>query len=568
MNSPPDVTADAPFGRNDEAAFDRLEDALELGEDHHLPDERGARRIDNPNGVRIEPREDLQGLVCRLSETLEEQLRARLVHEGTVLERQTIGTLAAGDAFAFRTPLSAGQQYDVLIDAGADREYTRGRAEVEYPVEGERLAAVAGVYSRDGATSDAYRYNVAAIAPLETPYDPVADADFDRPAATETVDVVESDAIDHDGDLAAEIRAYVGTGTEPVEFVLPAGSYDWSSGLALSQPIEYVEIRGDPRASLEVRSHEPDAAFEFGEWDASAPPQKVVVRNVDVDIADAESRDCGLILANVGRAVIDNVELVGTRWRHGPDGGDRYTLLVNTWDADAESLVRNVSLPDGAVADTEEGAVGHEIGFSADPPHEGRNVWQRCFVAGYVDNGFYTANSPGENVLEECVAANCGNGNVRPGINDAVRDCRIVLDRGSDQRYPGAGLWLNGGRPVAERITIAAPDAGNDVVRVNSGADGGVITDLDVTTGADAPSPTLRCTATSETDPVGVRIENFVLKDASSVTTTDDGDPVPSVRIARPDVELADGVIEATHRDPIGGDRDPDLENVDVREGQ
>lgn len=566
MSDPPEVTADTPFGWTDESAFGRLENTLELGEDQPLSDESGAGRIANANGVRVEPREDLQGLACRLSGELDGQLRAFLVRGGTVLERQTIGTLTPGDAFAFHTPLSAGRQYDVLIDAGADREYTRGRAEVDYPVEGDRLAAVAGVYSRGGATSDTYRYNVAAIAPLETPYCPVADADIGRPAATETVDVVESDAIDHDGDLAAEIRAYVGTATAPVAFVLPEGSYDWSAGLALSQPIEYVEIRGEPRATLEVRSHEPDTAFEFGEWDASTPPQRVVVRNVDVDIADAESRDCGLILANVGRAVIDNVALVGTRWRHGPDGGDRYTLLVNTWDGDGESLVRNVSLPDGAVADADEGSVGHEIAFSADPPHVGRTVWQRCFVAEYVDNGFYTANSPGTNVLEECVAANCGNGNVRPGANDAVRDCRIVLDRGSDQRYPGAGLWLNGGRPVVERVAIAAPDAGNDVVRVNSGADGGLITDLAVSTGPDVPSPTLRCTATPETDPVGVRIENFALEDASTVTTTDDGDPVPAVRIARPDVELADGVVETSHRDAIGGDCEPVLENVDVRE--
>ncbi|MDG5762055.1 hypothetical protein QA600_22330 [Natronococcus sp. A-GB1] len=506
-------------------------------------------------GVRIRTKHAVNGLECRVSTETTGVTTAYLTDDtGTVLDEQSIA--GTGETVSFDTDLTADTIYWVVCDAdGVD--YARGRAAVDYPITSNSLEALNGIYSGDLQSTD-YRYCIDRIRPTDVT-NGLTGSLTSRPLDVTTIDVTSHPEIDEDGDLVAELLAYI-TSLDEVnhEFVLPMGSYSWNTEFQLSDPIEYLEIRGDPRATLEVRDHSVDVAFELGTWADDNPPQHVALRNLDVDIADEPERDAGLITAHVGRCLIDNVELVGERWRHGPAGGGRYTCLINTRDPDAFSMIRNLSFPDGEIADSDEPSVGHSIGFSADPPHEGITLWQQCYVEEYVDNGFYVSNSVGENLVVRGAAVNCGNGTLRIGADDEARDCKVILDAASDQIYPGAGLWFQGGEPLAERIDIDGSDAQNDILRINSDADGGHISGLDLFCGPPVDAPAIRCTYTSGTDPSGVLIENFTVED---VTTANDNG---SVSIRRPDITLSSGEIDAENRPTLGGGYDPDLDDVEL----
>ncbi|AGB39308.1 hypothetical protein [Natronococcus occultus] len=543
--------------------------ALELGDDE---EGQSWSSLDDRSGVRLLATESADALECRLSGETEGVTRAYLTDDdGDVLDDRSIAGLDAGETFVLNGSLEADTHYRVLCDADGE-SFVRGRTEIEYPIASDVLEATHGIYGGD-LESDSYRYCVDRIEPtepVESEPEPVS-----APTPTEsthglvaevmtppddvtTVDVVAESSIDENGDLAAEILSYIGSQSEVNhEFVLPMGSYTWNTEFVVFDPIEYLEIRGKPRATLEIRDHGVDIAFLLGQWATNNPPKHVALRNLDVDIDDQAERDAGLISAHVGRCLIDNVELVGERWRHGPHGGDRYTCMINTRDPNALSLIRNFGLPDGEIADSSQPSVGHSIGCSADPPHEGINIWDRCYVEDYVDNGLYVRNSEGENFVDHSMAVNCGNGNIRIGAADEARDCKILLDGGSDQTYPGAGLWLNGGEAIAERIEIDGSDAQNDIVRVNSDADGGHIKDLDLFCGPNVQAPAIRCTETSSTNNRGLTIEDF---DVEDITTAAGG----SVRIRRSDVTLTNGTIDASYRPALTGYGDPDLEDVDM----
>ncbi|TYL39423.1 hypothetical protein CV102_08855 [Natronococcus pandeyae] len=514
--------------------------------------------LTEPSGVRIHATEAVDGLECRISAATEGITTAFLTDDaGTVLDQRSLENLAAGDVFELDAELEADETYRILCDADGQR-YVRGRAAVDYPIASDSLIATHGVFS-GAALSSSYRYCIDRIQPAGSNRG-LTTALETRPTDVTIVNVVDHPSIDADGDLSAEILAYLEAQDETNHaFVLPTGTYTWNTEFDLDGPHEYFEISGDPRATLQVRDHDVDLAFLFGRWGNTNPPRHVVLRNLDVDIDDQPERDAGLLIAHVDRCLIDNVELVGQRWRHGPEGGDRYTCMLNTRDEALLSIVRNLSLPDGDLEDSSLSSVGHSIGISADPPHNGLNIWAQCYVEEFVDNGLYVRNSPGDNIVTHSMAVNCGNGNIRLGEADESRDCRIRLDEGANQAHPGAGLWLNGGQPIAERTAIDGSDAGNDIVRVNSGADGGHIRGLRVFCGPEVRAPTVRCTYTSETDLQGVLIEDFEIHDISEASNH------PSVRIRRPDVTLRDGVLDVPNRPALGGSEQPELDNVEIR---
>ncbi|MFU8870166.1 MAG: hypothetical protein ACNA7R_19995, partial [Natronococcus sp.] len=566
------IVAEGGSTQSDESESEPTEPevpALDLGDDE---EGQSWRSLNDRSGVRLLATGSVDALECRLSAETDGVTTAYLTDDGgDVLDERSIAGLEAGDAFVLTGDLEAGEAYRVVCDAGGE-SFVRGRTAIEYPIESDFLEATHGIYGGD-YESDSYRYCVDRIEPTEpdarepapepAPTPSAATHGLmaeltNRPDDVTTVDVVAEPSIDESGDLAAEILSYIDSrGTVNHEFVLPMGSYTWNTEFVVFDPIDYLEIRGEPRATLEIRSHGVDRAFLLGRWATNNPPEHIVLQNLDVDIDDQRERDAGLISAHVGRCLLDNVELVGERWRHGPYGGDRYTCMINTRDPNALSLIRNLSLPDGEVTDPNRSSVGHSIGCSADPPHEGINIWDRCYVEDYVDNGLYVRNSVGENFVEHSMAVNCGNGNIRIGAADEARDCKILLDGGSDQTYPGAGLWLNGGEAIAERIEIDGSDAQNDIVRVNSDADGGHIKDLELFCGPDVQAPAIRCTETSSTTNRGLLIEDF---DVEDITTAAGG----SVRVRRSDVTLRNGTIDASYRPALTGYGNPDVDDVDM----
>ena len=527
-------------------------DTLGLGSD-----EEAQSGYTDWSGIRIQATEPIRGLQCRLSGETDVTAAYLTDDSGNILRQQSIEGFNPGDTFVFDVELEADDVCWVLCDSDGE-SYTRGRAAADYPLESELVSVTHGIFAGESLTAN-YRYCIDQIQTTLAGGGLTSSLE-NRSLEVTTVNVVEEPSIDENGDLAAELLAYLSAQSEVNhEFVLPAGTYSWNSEFVLYDPIEYLEIRGEPRATLQVRDHSVNVAFELGSWADDNPPQHVVLQDFDLDIADQSERDAGFITAHVGRCLIDNVELVGSRWRHGPEGGGRYTCLINTRDPEMLSMVRNLSFPDGEIADSSEPSVGHSIGFSADPPHEGINLWQQCYVEDYVDNGFYVSNSDGENLIVHGTAVNCGNGTLRIGADDEARDCKVLLDAASEQIYPGAGLWFQGGEPLAERIEIDGSDAQNDILRINSDADGGHISGLDLFCGPTADAPAIRCTYTSDTDPSGVLIENFTVED---VTTANDN---ASVRVRRPDIAMSSGVVDAAYRPALSGAYDPDLDDVDLQ---
>ncbi|WP_255168359.1 hypothetical protein [Natrononativus amylolyticus] len=359
------------------------------------------------------------------------------------------------------------------------------------------------------------------------------------------IDVVAAPEIDHEGDLAAEIAAYL-EDQEAVDhcFVLPSGRYSWNSELSLTD-FEFFGLVGAPAATLEIESDDVDLAFRLGSGRGGA--SRTTLQNVTVDISGSDDRDAGIARINVeDRAVLENVTLRGQRYRQGPNGGDRFTVLVNLTEETGLGTIRNVTLPDGD-RETGNGSVGHAIPFSADPPHEGVNVFEGCYVEGFVDNGFYVANSPGKSILRGCTAKNNGGGNVRLGDGDVCRDSRIVLENGADSAHPGCGLWLQGGSPLAENVTIDAPGAANDVIRVNSDADGGRICNSNVYLGPDADAPAIRITQGGNDTLEPVILENVTVHD----DTRYDGDRGFSVLVRRGNVTLRDCEVRISESDEL-----------------
>ncbi|MFU8867278.1 MAG: hypothetical protein ACNA7R_05055, partial [Natronococcus sp.] len=131
-------------------------------------DDEAQHNQTNRSGFTFVPAERLDGLECRVSERSEGLLTAYLATgSGTVLERRTIAALDPGETFAFETDLEAGRTYRIQCDARG-RNYVRGRAEVDYPLENDLLAVTHGLYTEAGAETTSYRYCIDRIGPIRS----------------------------------------------------------------------------------------------------------------------------------------------------------------------------------------------------------------------------------------------------------------------------------------------------------------------------------------------------------------------------------------------------------------
>jgi hypothetical protein len=518
-------------------------------------DDVGQSSYSSRSGVRIQTTEAAGGLECRLSPATNATMAYVTDDNGNVLSSQSIANVESGETFAFDAQLEADEAYWIVCDGGGSI-YTRGRASVNYPLESDRLVATHGIFGGN-SQSGSFRYCVDRIR-TTPPRRGLLASLRNQSIGVTTVNVVEHPAINENGDLSAQLLNYLqGQDVVNHEFILPARSYNWNTNFSITSPIEFLAIRGAPRATLRVRNHNVSVAFRFGTWGSNNPPQHVVVQNVDVDISDVPERDAALMNAHVGRCLIDNVELVGQRNLHTSVSGNRYTFLMCTRNENATSVIRNVSATDGEVEDPNAPMVGaHTIGFSADPPHEGINVWHQCLVEDFVSSGYYVRNSPGVNIMNRTAAVNNGNSGLRLGREDEARDCTIVYDDMADRAYAGTGLWFNEGQPIAERIEIDGTDSRNDIVRVNSEADGGHIRNLDLFCGPTATAPTMRYTQTSATNNQGILVEDFAIEDVTTASNS------PSITVRRPDVTLRSGVVTVQNRPALGGTYSPTVEDV------
>lgn len=338
----------------------------------------------------------------------------------------------------------------------------------------------------------------------------------------ERINVVDHDGIDHTGGLATELLSFINTlDTVNHQFIIPEGTYFWNTTLAVDG-FEYLGILGEPEATLDI-TEQIDTPFQMGRWDVRGS-EHFELGNLTVDsrgtAADGYRIDTGLLNANIEyQATIANLELIGERgYAQKENGvGDKYTHLLNILDEGGEAHVRNVRLSDGDERLTPS-QFDHAIGFSADPPHRGTTHYEHCYIEGFSDNGYYLSNSSGANILHECEAVNNYGPNIRLGENDECYDSYIRIDNpygenSEDNHFLGSGLWIHMGSPLVEGLTIDAPHASNDLIRVNSDAAGGTLRDVTVNAGANATGRTLRLTQNAETTTAPLVFENLTIND-------------------------------------------------------
>jgi hypothetical protein len=304
-----------------------------------------------------------------------------------------------------------------------------------------------------------------------------------------------------DADVAAEIDSFVGSDASAnYLFVFPNGTYKWNTTLDKTG-FEFLGFVGKPCATLDVT--DPDASLLMDLGSDSTDSSRLVVRNLTVDITDRSDGtviDAGTLKAIIDDfALVENVTVSGTRSKYQDRDGDgsvdhdtdeRFSFQVQMAEETGVCFMRNVKQPDGGTFWPEKDAVGHVIPFSSDPKHRGTKIYEQCYVEGFVDNGFYVMNSPGRNVLRGCTAKNNGGGNVRLGVDDVCRDSTIVIDNANSVGYNGAGLWLTGSsddyegqQPFAENVRIYGPEAQNDLLRINSGANGATAKNVEIYAG-------------------------------------------------------------------------------------
>ncbi|WP_158057345.1 hypothetical protein [Halorussus halophilus] len=356
-------------------------------------------------------------------------------------------------------------------------------------------------------------------------------------------------------DVAAEIDSFVGNDSSAnYLFTFPNGTYTWNTTLNKTD-FEALGFVGKPHATLNVTDPDMNLLFQLG--GEYTPPERLVVKNFTVDITDDGDTtiDAGTIESVIGEyTLVENVTVSGSRSKYQDRNGDgsvdhdtnqRFSFKVQMANETGVCFMRNVKQPDGGTKWSSKDEVGHAIPFSSDPKHHGTKIYDQCYVEGFIDNGFYVMNSPGRNVLHGCTAKNNGGANVRLGVNDVCHDSEIVIDNANSVGYGSTGLWLAGSsddyegfQPFAENVRIDGQEAQNDLLRINSDANGAAAKSIDIYVGPNSfteDGHAIEVTEGSSTPDRPVVLEDVTIRD-------DAGDEAPrfSVEINRDETTIRD----------------------------
>lgn len=370
-------------------------------------------------------------------------------------------------------------------------------------------------------------------------------------------------------DLANE--GYAGDGTKDLAdvyttygsntiYVLPSGTYRMSAGIIDEAGFDYVGFVGKPEARINVVDNASDYCFLFGGTTVNAG--KVFLHNLTIDITGTDPNgydiDRGVILATIREnASVKNVELVGARHRYqdldtGVAGletvGGRETFLINAYAEDAFVKYENVVALDGGTYESTQSEVGHATAFApGGPSNVGTTYMLNCQVAGFIGNGFYVKNTESQHILIGCTARNCGNSNIRPGDNDVVLSCQSVIDDASLRSYSTTGFLVQESENLyASACEIRAPDANDDVIRVEGNSRNCKLENFDIEIGSDV-TVDIRGTASGE----GVVLSNWVVEDTGA-----SGGQNSTVRVTREDVTIRDCYINSTDKFNIKAETD------------
>lgn len=552
--------------------------------------------INNQSGVVIEPKEDIDGLGCRLSENVgrgdntPQQARLRRVvsdDEIETVEKVSTGHYGPGQTFNFQSQLEAGEKYQVVLWSNGD-DYTRGkRTGMDYPIEGDTMSVTAGVYHESSDSENDTRYNVselvagnfregdgpsfADLTPDRGPSEiyvgdeddiPVPTLTIPNRTAAEEINVVEDSRIDETGDVATQIQEFLeDQDTIDHEFFFPNGEYLWNREIQFGE-LEFVRFRGESETGVVLNNTEQIRnAFRFINHSSHVEIENFVL-DITGEGSDGYPLDAGLchIIAE-DYLFVDNLRLRGERHYGLPKSDDsvptrmrggKFTGFCNVSSEDGQAYVRRLTVPDGDKEYTDN-QFDHSICLSSDPPHEGTIVWDSCEVNSTADNGFYLAHAPGDVFVIDSFAKNNGGTNIRLGSYgggaDVAVNCRVEITNGGEQATPGTACWIQKDGGQARHIEITAPEAGNDMLRANSTTDNAVFKHITAEVGEGSRCRLLDLSKNSDTDEQGVVFDDLTVIDYSEETD------LVAINCTRDDGEIRNSEIDCRGRSTHGLER-------------
>lgn len=266
------------------------------------------------------------------------------------------------------------------------------------------------------------------------------------------------------GDLAE----LIGDAAESNEIVdLGSGTYEMSSTVSTgTYDIGFVVgAAGDGSGSATIYYSDTALSYLFN---LGGVPN-AVLEGVTVDITEDTGvgdgiPDVGIINASISDEFwADDVVQRGARKRWQDMDGDGvaddivggyYSWKVNLTESDAIGLHRGIDLSDGLIYEPDADSQGNHhrqgIPFSVESPSYGLNVFWKCLVSDWANNGFYcyNDNTTGRNVLVGCEATNTSASAMRLGPNDEIVGGEITeIDPQGD--WATFGLRHEGGSDVS-----------------------------------------------------------------------------------------------------------------------
>ena len=215
---------------------------------------------------------------------------------------------------------------------------------------------------------------------------------------------------------------------------LGSGTYTISGSVSLGGSLTGLVGAGSGNTTIEISgTHN----YLFGSVNCSI----AVIEGVTFDMRGGG--ECGYgRFETSDQGWFEDVVVRGQRDRIG-NGTGRFSWMFEAVNSGATNFIHRFHQPDGDAHYSGEDTVGHAIPFSADPDHEGLNVWKECHVEGFTDNGYYTGNSPSRNVFWNSTAKDNRAGNFRIDTSDIIVGGSAELTSNAPGQATGQGIAVD-----------------------------------------------------------------------------------------------------------------------------
>ncbi|QIO24169.1 hypothetical protein [Haloarcula sp. JP-L23] len=272
-----------------------------------------------------------------------------------------------------------------------------------------------------------------------------------------------------DDDLGAFIQNHFNRQepNESVIYYLPNGTYTWNTAVEADEFATFGLV-GKPQATVKCTNPEMPYFIRAG-VDRPGYADIFIAQDIEFDIQQSNVAASAMIASVDEYLEMDHCRLVGEIDRIVPPYYSIHpTLLTET----GQGFV-NIAMPDGSFYDPDLTEQEHPMGLAIERDHRGYLVIENSDIAGFINNGIYSAGHNGKVAIRNTEIKNCGAGNIRLGDGDFAYKCKITNTDAEDRGYSYAALWVNKAhQAVADSIRIDAQQrTPSELVRVGSDVD-------------------------------------------------------------------------------------------------